>query len=115
MSFVDICNVQIPVPLRSRTVTNGDMVKAARAHHGQPVGADAPTAEEKKVYTVGAVESRRRFGLARTPHHEQAANYEACILKDALYAMDDEMWWKYEYELIDGFMEYLHPFLDALV
>ena len=66
------------------------------------------------MYTVVAVESRRRFVLART-RREQAANYEACILKDALYAMDDEMWWKYEYELIDGWMEYLLPFLDALV
>ena len=114
MSFVEICNVQIPVPVRSRTVTNGDVVKAARVHQGKPVGEDTPTAEEKKVYTVVAVESRRRFGLART-HREEAANYEACILKDALYAMADEMWWKYKYELIDGHMEFLLPFLDALV
>ena len=111
--MIEIDGVLLPVPLVTRTVTNGEMVKAGRLHQNMELGAELPSTEEKYTCTVTPVESRRRLALARGRTPEQA-NLEACILKDALLAMKDEDWWAYKFELIGGWMTFLDPFLDVI-
>ena len=103
--------IEIPVPVRSRTVTNGDVVLALRAKEGRSAEG-TPSEVEEMTCTMIATESRRRFCIARG-RTDEAAAMEACILRDALRAMDEDQWWRYEYELIDGLADFLTPFLEA--
>ena len=103
--------VFIPVPVVSRSVTMGQVLKALRQHKNQGVGSNTPSPDERFTVTIAPVESRRRFALARG-RPEADANREACILKDAMMAMDDEDWWAYKFELIGGWLEFLNPYLD---
>ena len=106
-----IDEVFIPVPLVSRSVTMGQVLKAYRQHWNQGVGSNTPSSQERFLTTIAPVESRRRFALARG-RSVANANFEACILKDAMIAMDDEDWWAYKFELIGGWLEFLNPYLD---
>eukprot|EP00966_Prymnesium_polylepis_P191736 4443457-Prymnesium_polylepis.1 len=62
---LEIHDVLIPVPLVTRTVTNGDMVKAHRLEQNLAIGDESPSPQEKYSCTVNPVESRRRLALAR--------------------------------------------------
>lgn len=70
-------------------------------------------AGDKFAISIVAYESRRRAALARG-QQPQTANDEARILKDALLSMEDDQWWSFKFELVDGFMEWLHPYLEKL-
>ena len=110
----------------TRTVTNGEMVKAGRLQQKMELGAELPSTHEKQTCTA-AHEKQTRLatpigyfnccwqpgnpGLKRSsPWPMEYANHEASILKDALLPMKDEDWWAYKFELIGGWM----PFLDAI-
>ena len=109
----EIHDVLIPVPLVTRTGTNGDMVNAHRRQQKMAIGDESPSSQEKYSSTVNPVESRRRLALARGTSLAKA-NVEACVLKEALHAMTDDHWWTYEFELIGGWMTFLDPFLDVV-
>ena len=111
----EIGGVNIPVPLSCRTVTMGDVVKAFRVKDGQDAGGATPPVEEKLKLSLSMVpvESRRRCSLARH-RNEGRAEREAEILKDALHAMEENEWWSLEFELIDGWCDFLKPYLDVV-
>ena len=113
MDFEEIAGVLIPIPVRSRAVTIGELVKAFRIKEGKPVGEDKPTEKEQFCITIVPVESRRRFALARH-RDEPSANEEVRVLKNVLLAMQEDSWWNYKFELIAGWMDHMHPFLDEV-
>ena len=113
MDFEEISGVWIPVPLRSRTVTIGELVKAHRIKEDVPIVEDKPGEREQYMFTIFPVESRRRFALART-RDDESADEEARVLKNVLLAMEEERLWNYKFELIAGWIDYIHPFLDAV-
>ena len=89
--FMEIGGVQIPVPMRSRTVTNADVVKASRTKEGKTDLGDVLTESEKFVLTMFPVESCRRVALGRG-RTVDAASTEALLVKDALLAMHRDQW-----------------------
>ena len=117
MSWTQLCGVDIPTPVRTRTVSNLEMVKASRLHQQDkdpitPFDVDAPvTADERYNYNIVAVESYRRILLTRGTK-EHAATVKACDFKNALVAMSDKKWGKFKFELIGGWCDFLLPYLD---
>lgn len=115
-AFECIDGVPIPKPLRCRTITMLDVVTAAKAHSASKQ-CEVPTqvtisSDYLKTWLIVPIESRRRIALSR--HGDVArANAEARILRDALNAMDLDALLQYRFDLSDGWMDFLLPFIEA--